>query len=114
MKINEAATSDEATFATTPDARVDDWEEEYRRGFGDGMVWASDYATEGELRDLAENFELGQGGDFDTDHSLSDFMRDKEGIDTVAVSPYWQGFIEGAGEVWSTREPPAFGHENAI
>jgi len=27
---------------------------------------------------------------------------------------YRQGFIEGVEEVWSTREPPAFGPENAI
>lgn len=116
MKIEEAASSAEATFATRPDARVDDSEaEEYRRGFGDGTVWATDYATEDQLRDLVENFERGQGGDFDMDHSL---MRDKEDIDIVTVShrdnPYWQGFIEGVEEVWTTREPPVFGPENAI
>jgi hypothetical protein len=116
MKIKEAASSDETTLATRPDATVDDPEpEEYQRGFGDGTVWATDYATEGQLRDLVENFELGQGGDFDMDHSL---MRDKEDIDIVTVShrdnPYWQGFIKGVEEVWTTREPPVFGPENAI
>ena len=89
MKIKEAASSDEATFATRPDARVDDPEaEEYRRGFGDGTVWATDYATEGQLGDLVE-------------------VPDRD-------NPYWQGFIEGVEEVWSTREPPAFGPENTI
>ncbi len=105
MKIEDAASSAEATFATSPDARVDDSEaEEYRRGFGDGTVWATDYATEGQLRDLVENFELGQGGDFDMDHSL---VRDNKDIDIVTVpyrdNPYWQGFLKGAEEVWSTR-----------
>jgi hypothetical protein len=73
-------------------------------------VWASDYATEGELRDLVENFEPDQGGDFDMDHSQCDFANDKEDIDTIIVAhydnPYWQGVLKGAGEVWSTREPP--------
>ncbi|MGO9351332.1 MAG: NADPH-dependent glutamate synthase [Mycobacterium sp.] len=89
MKIKEAASSDTATFATRPDVRVDDPEaEEYRRGFGDGTVWATDYATEGQLGDLVE-------------------APDRD-------NPYWQGFIEGVEEVWSTREPPAFGPENTI
>ena len=89
MKIEDAASSAEATFANRPDARVDDSEaEEYRRGFGDGIVWATDYATEGQLRDLLE-----------VPH---------------CDNPYWQGFVEGVDEVWSTKEPPAFGHENAI
>jgi hypothetical protein len=89
MKINESASSDEATFATKPDARGDDPEaEEYRRGFGDGTVWATDYATGGQLGDPVE-------------------VPDRD-------NPYWQGFIEGVEEVRSTREPPAFGPENAI
>ena len=46
-----------------------------------------DYTTEGELRDL---------------------------VKVPHDNPYWQGFIEGVEEVWSTREPPAFGPENAI
>jgi len=53
MKIKEAASSDRATVATR--ARVYDPEaEEYRRGFGDATVWATDYATEGQLGDLVE------------------------------------------------------------
>ena len=36
-------------------ATVDDQQaEEYRRGHGDGIVWAGDYATSDELRDLVE------------------------------------------------------------
>jgi len=89
MKIEETASSDTETFATGLDARVDDPEaEEHRRGFGDGTVWATDYATEGQLGDLVE-------------------VPDRE-------SSYWQGFIEGVEEVWSTREPPASRPENAI
>jgi len=105
-RIKEAASSDTATSATRPDARVDDpeAEEKYRRGFGDGISWATDYATEGELRELVENSELGQGGDLDMDHPL---MRNNQDTDIETVShrdnPYWQGFIKGAEEVWSTR-----------
>jgi hypothetical protein len=114
MKIEETANSDKATFATRPDARVDDPEaEEYRRGFGDGTVWATDYATEGQLRDFVEK--LGQGGAFDLDRSV---MRDTEGVDIVTVShrdnPYWQGFIQAVEEVWTTKEPSVFGPEDAI
>ena len=88
MNIEEAASSGKATLATRPDARVDSAEaEEYRRGFVDGTVWATDYATEGELRDLVEV--------------------------PYCENPYWQGFTEGAKEVWSTREA-VFGPENAI
>jgi hypothetical protein len=53
--------------------------EEYRRGRGDGLVWARDYATTAELRCLVENFYLGRGGTFD--------------------SPHWRGFIAGAEEI---------------
>jgi hypothetical protein len=89
MNIEESASSDEPTFTTRPDAMANKREaEEYRTGFGDGTVWATDYATEGQLGDLVE-----------VPH------RD---------NPYWQGFIEGVQEVWSTRKPPAFGPENAI
>jgi hypothetical protein len=114
MNIQEAASSDGPTFTARPDARVDEPEaEQYRRGFGEGTVWATDYATEGQLRDLVEK--LGQGGAFDMDNSL---MRDTEDIDIVTVShcdnPYWQGFINGVEEVWSMREPSVFGPENAI
>ena len=114
MNIKEAASSDEPTFTTRPNARVDEREvEEYRRGFGEGSVWATDYATGGQLRDLVEK--LGQGGVFDMDHSV---MRDTEDSDIVTVfhcdDPYWQGFIKGVEEVWSTRKPSVFGPENAI
>ncbi len=63
MNINEAASSDEATFATKPDARVDDPE------------------------------------------AVTIFHCD---------DPYWQGFIKGVEEVWSTRKPSVFGPEDAI
>ncbi len=113
MSINEAASNDEPIFTASTGARVDEPEDEQdRRGFGEGTVWATDYATEGQLRDLVEK--LGQGGAFDLDRSL---MSDTEDIDIVTVShrdnPYGQGFIQGVEEVWSTREPSVFGPENA-
>jgi hypothetical protein len=110
MKTGEVVRSDEAASAVEPEIAVDDREAgEYRRGFGDGIVWASDYATEGELRDLVETG-LGRSAELDADHSRSDLMGDKEDIATVtgfeSDNPYWQGFIKGVEEAWSTRERP--------
>jgi hypothetical protein len=59
--------------------------EEYRRGRGEGIVWARDYATTAELRCLVENFHLGRAGAFD--------------------SPHWRGFIAGAEEVLAATSP---------
>ncbi len=61
--------------ATAPDQDA----EEYRRGRGEGIVWACEYATADELRDLVENLRPGRGGDFD--------------------NPHWRGFVAGAEEV---------------
>jgi hypothetical protein len=60
-------------------------DEEYRRGHGDGIVWARDYATADELRDLVENFPPSLGGYFD--------------------NPHWRGFIAGAEEVLDATGP---------
>jgi hypothetical protein len=69
-----------ATLAAGPNGLAGDQQtEEYRRGHGDGLVWARDYATAAELRCLVENFHLGRGGAFD--------------------SPHWRGFIAGAEEI---------------
>ena len=80
---------------------------EYRRGRGDGIAWARDYATADELRDLVENFEPGRGGDFDADHSLCDFASDKDRTKTVSVphhdDPFWRGFVAGAEEVMDAQ-----------
>jgi hypothetical protein len=75
-----------ATVAAGPTGLIDGQQnEEYRRGHGDGLVWARDYATTAELRCLVENFHLGRGGAFD--------------------SPHWRGFIAGAGEVLADVSP---------
>ena len=51
-----------ATVAARLNATADDQEaEEYRRGRGDGIVWACEYATADELRDLVENFRARPG-----------------------------------------------------
>jgi NADH dehydrogenase FAD-containing subunit len=60
-------------------AEAEQASEEYQRGRGDGIVWASDYATADELRNLVENFETARGGDFD--------------------DPHWRGFVSGAEEI---------------
>jgi hypothetical protein len=95
VKIKQAATSDIASG--------DHEAEEYRRGRGDGIAWAREYATANELRDLVENFEPGRGGDIDMDHSPCDLTSDKEQMNAVSVSqydsPHWRGFVAGAEDV---------------
>ena len=64
-------------------AGVDDRQaEEYRKGYGDGIVWAGEYATADELRQLVEKSERGPHDD----------------------SPHWRGFLAGAEEVLDERE----------
>jgi hypothetical protein len=68
------------------DATGDDQESEaYRRGHGDGITWACDYATAAELSDFVADFRLGRGGAFD--------------------SPHWRGFVAGAQEVLDAISP---------
>ncbi len=75
-----------ATVPARPDATADDQEtEEYRKGHGDGIIWACDYATADELRDLVEDYEPGRGGYFDNSH--------------------WRGFVAGAQEVLDAIGP---------
>jgi hypothetical protein len=101
-----------AAAAARPSATVDDRQaEEFRRGHGDGMVWASDYATADELRALVANFEPGRSGDFDTDHSLCNFSTDKHQTDAVTLphhdNQYWQGFAAGAEEILDAGRVPS-------
>jgi glutamate synthase (NADPH/NADH) small chain len=73
--------------------------EEFRRGYRDGIAWASDYATADELRDIAQ-VRPGPNGALDTGHSLHDFINDKHEGDAARTprldSPYWRGFLAGA------------------
>jgi hypothetical protein len=100
-----------ATVTASLKVTADDQEaERYRKGHGDGIVWAREYATCDELRDLVENFEPGQGDDFDSGHSLCDFANDQEHLKAVSVphydDPFWRGFLAGAEEVMAA-EPPS-------
>jgi hypothetical protein len=75
-----------ATVAASLNATAADLEaEEYRKGRGEGIVWACEYATSDELRDLVEKYERGRGGDFD--------------------NPHWRGFVAGAEEVLDAVGP---------
>ena len=76
--IRHGATSGIAGVA----AGVDELQaEQYRMGYGDGIVWAGEYATADELRQLVENSERGPHDD----------------------SPHWRGFLAGAEEVLDER-----------
>ncbi len=72
--------------------------EERHRGYGDGTVWARDYATANELRGFVESFRRRMEGDSEIvtngmEHMNVDGSSDFEG-------PYWEGFLEGAEEVF--------------
>ena len=114
MKLEQDATGEIAAVAARLNATVDDQEaEEYRRGRGDGIAWARDYATADELRDVVENFEPGRGDAFDRDHSLAQFTSDKEQTRAARVrhedSPHWRGFVAGAEEVLDAVGPLLIG-----
>jgi glutamate synthase (NADPH) small chain len=77
--------------------------EEFRRGHGDGITWASEYATADELRYIVGHLDSYRGGGFDADHSLHDFINDKYNGNAAHIfredSPHWQGFLAGAEEM---------------
>lgn len=59
-------------------AKVDDQAEEYRRGREEGLVWAYEFATSDELRNLVED----------------SYKPDRIGD----VDPHRRGFVAGAEE----------------
>lgn len=73
---------------------------ESRRGYRDGIAWASEYATADELRDIVAQAHRAPSSALDTGHSLHDFVNDKHegGADRMPCldSPYWRGFVAGA------------------
>jgi hypothetical protein len=74
------------TVAAGPDVTAgDQGTQEYQKGRGDGIIWACDYATAAELRDLVGGYEPGRGGYFD--------------------NPHWRGFAAGAQEVLDAIGP---------
>ncbi len=82
---------------------------DYQRGRMEGTVWAQDYATHDELRDLVKGFEPGQSAPFGADHSLQRFMNADEGKSATHVphddTPFWRGFAAGAREVLDELGP---------
>jgi hypothetical protein len=69
--------NDVAGPAAPEDADVED---RYERGREDGLAWASEFATAGELRDLVNLSERADG-------------------------PHWRGFVDGAEEVLDAAGP---------
>ncbi len=78
LKIRQGATNPMAGVAAGVDERQ---AEEYRQGYGDGIVWAGEYATVDELRQLVE---------------VS--VRDPHD-----ASAHWRGFLAGAEDVLDER-----------
>jgi hypothetical protein len=82
---------------------------DYQRGRAEGTVWAEEYATHDELRDLVDRFEPGQSAPFGTGHSLQRFMNADEGRSAAHVpdgdTPFWRGFAAGAREVLDELSP---------
>ena len=82
---------------------------DYQRGRTEGTVWAREYATHDELRDLVDGFEPGRSAPFTTDHSLYGFMNVKKSSSAARVhhddTPFWRGFADGAREVLDELSP---------
>lgn len=73
-------------------------------GHEDGVRWAKQYATAAELEYIVDQYD-GSGGEFTGGHSLVRFIGTKESFHVLSVpvdlnEAYWDGFIDGAGEVW--------------
>jgi hypothetical protein len=82
MGRSRLSTSETGAVLTRLSVTVNNQEaEEYRKGHEDGIVWARDYATAQELRDLVENFQPNRVGDSYYDDT------------------HWRGFLAGAEEV---------------
>ena len=82
---------------------------DYQRGRMEGTMWARDYATHDELRDLVDEFEPGRSAWFGTGHSMQRFMNADEGESATHVphddTPFWRGFAAGAREVLDELSP---------
>ncbi len=94
----QVQTSDDAVASRLDVSFAEHEVEERHRGYGDGTVWARDYATANELRGFVESFRRR------TD-SASEIV--KNGLEHMSVEgssdfegPYWEGFLEGAEEVF--------------
>lgn len=72
--------------------------EERHRGYGDGTVWARDYATANELRGFVESFRRRMESDSEIVTNVTEQMNVEGSSDFEG--PYWEGFLEGAEEVF--------------
>lgn len=81
---------------------------QYEGGWRDGVLWAKQYATAGELAGLATLDT--RAVHLEPPHSLIDFSSSREGQKLIGVTvftedPYWNGFTKGVGEVWQAVQP---------
>ncbi|MFZ2058755.1 MAG: hypothetical protein WAV54_15230, partial [Acidimicrobiales bacterium] len=72
--------------------------EERHRGYMEGTVWARDYATANELRGFVESFRRRMESDSEIVTNVTEQMNVEGSSDFEG--PYWEGFLEGAEEVF--------------
>ncbi|GEM_PF-1338815 len=109
MTIKQVVVTDTDGAASRPDVSDAEHEAEERdRGYGDGVVWARDYAPADQLRDFVENF----GSSVDSASEIDRFLRAHgtehkrlEGLPEFE-GPYWEGFREGAEDVLAHGDSP--------
>ncbi len=87
---------------------------ERAKGRDVGVVWARDYATPRELKEMTSSFPPPKANE---SHSLSRFCDEHPELTEpakrigatvrldIARSPWWAGFRHGAAEVWEAVQP---------
>ena len=80
---------------------------EFHQGHGEGITWATEYATAEQLRELVDASESGEGvlGESGQVPAGPELLG-AAGVPEGATEDWWRGFVAGAQEVLSTNELP--------
>jgi len=111
MTTKQVARSDVDSVSSGLDlAAVEHEAEEHRRGYGEGIAWARDYAPADQLPCFVESFGPGADGVSEIERFLRDLDNGTEHTSVEGSpdfdGPYWRGFLEGAEEVLAHGDPP--------
>jgi post-segregation antitoxin (ccd killing protein) len=113
VKAKDASTGHLEAVAARLRSTIDEEDTQKRaEGHEDGVTWAREWATARELEEIAGPWDGTMV--FDGDHTLVGFMSAKNGQNYVeiridnddpATNSYWDGFSDGATEVYEAVQP---------